>query len=404
MQKGYKAMAVPEKCEACGTVLKKVSDTMYMCPKCLTLYRSSISRSVSECIEKLDKEMASSFMQSFDESAIRSMREMEEELKQSFEEAEKEMQGILGDKVVEDTPMPHVDVPGEKQGNSGEFGSFGAGVSGKPVSKGTLRQTAIRRDVLRNVQVAQEQLNALVMSALEVTPGETHGLAFGHLGAKSLDVYRLHPMQEVLYRDASCVMPSGFSHQRIREIQQSLGDLEFLGTFHSHPYIAPEIVKGNYIEGLGLSEGDIYFQDYIEDSELELLLSYFCWDTWQEFDSNPSDWDEMPVTVKNSKGAACQVNVLRRGMKVNFSIADIVMEIEEVLLRKIKQLQGKQKTEEDPEKLAQTVSILKQEMTALQALLRQDKKSISGFEVFATAHTKYRDTIQPTDIHLMKNL
>lgn len=275
----------------------------------------------------------------------------------------------------------------------------------------TIRKTVVTRTASKEVCISRPQLDAFVVSALEVMPCECLGMLFGHLSEAQISLSHLHPMQNVIFRDPVSVQQSVFSRRRILQIQESLGETEYVGSFHSHPYFLPEDIGEKMQDGLGLSDADIRCQLNFEDSEMELLLGYFPWEPW-DLKTRETPWTPISWELKDSAGIPRDTQVISRNMAMNVKpnhlavdFDEALLKIDETMLDLKKKFRDKDDTSasgEEDQAYAEAVGYFnkrRQRLNREKTYLEKIEK-ITGFRIIVAAHVKMGNGLAPCPLLL----
>jgi len=231
---------------------------------------------------------------------------------------------------------------------------------------------------INNLEIETHVLDSMTMGALEVAPKETAGVLFGREGDGLASVRHAQVIQEALVRTAYSTAPSPMSSERIAEAERAVIDLEFLGSYHSHPYFLRAFERPE--DGLSLSEGDIKWLQQQPRTRIEMILGYFPWQIWG-IEPGSAEWHEVPTELRHSDDQMKQARVLVRSVDYGIPSSQILQVIKEGLAWA--QQQGEQSY----------AQMMQREMEQVSKY-----PEIRGFDIRVACHARAGDGYEPIPV------
>lgn len=231
---------------------------------------------------------------------------------------------------------------------------------------------------INSLEIETHVLDAMTIGALEVAPKETAGVLFGRVTDGLASVRHAQVIQEALIRTAYSTAPSPMSSERIAEAEKAVIDLEFLGSYHSHPYFLQAFDRPE--DGLSLSEGDQKYLEQQPRTRIEMILGYFPWQIWR-IEPGSADWHEESAALRYSKDQARQAKILIRSLDYAIPSSQILQVIKEGYAWA--QQQGDQSYAQMMQKEMEQVSQFSE---------------IRGFDIRVACHSRTSDGFQPVPV------
>ena len=280
---------------------------------------------------------------------------------------------------------PYCGSSGIRSGKAGarEKTNLSAGSYFKTATKQKASGAAIEATLTENItraEVEKHVLDSMTMGALEVAPKETAGVLFGRESEGIASIRHAQVIQEALVRTAYSTAPNPISEERIAEAEQSVIDMEFVGSYHSHPYFLKAFERPE--DGLSLSQGDIAFLGQQPRTKMEMIVGYFPWQIWG-VEPGPAEWQEVSTELKCSDDTKKQSKILARSIDFGIPSEQIIQVLREGLVWA--QKQGDQSYAQMLSKELEQVS---------------GYTEIKGFDIRVACHAKTGEGFEPVPANI----
>jgi len=206
-------------------------------------------------------------------------------------------------------------------------------------------------DPLPIAEIGKKVLDQIAKYMIDMAPEETRGVLFGNSTKLAISISDSHILQEVVNRNIMSIEWNPAVIERIKNVQKSFSDLEFLGGFHSHPYFDPSWINGKQDNGLGLSPTDVEsFVSALRESirkkfeesdihgapDIEVVVACYPWKLWG-VQGKETEWQSVkaniPVIARNINAKSNNdlyvdrgykiVDVLKKGIDYELKLKDI---------------------------------------------------------------------------------
>lgn len=236
------------------------------------------------------------------------------------------------------------------------------------------------KEIITHTEIESHVLDAMVMGALEVAPKETVGILFGREDGGQASIRQAQLIQEALVRTAYLTAPNPISEERIAEAEDRVTDLDFLGSYHSHPYFLKAFKRRE--DGLCLSQGDVAYLSSQPRVLIELVLGCFPWQIW-DVRSGFDQWQDVSAILAGSDGTPATVAILCRSLDYSLPSEQLIAVIKEAIEI------AKQKGE------AQYAVMMEREIEEISKF-----KYIWGFDALIAGHARTASGFKPVSLKI----
>lgn len=276
------------------------------------------------------------------------------------------------------SPLQSLTTASHTPTTNGPFGvTYKPPVASPQITRASTKPAA---GIVTHVEIEPHVLDVMAMGALEVAPKETAGILFGREEGGLASIRQAQVIQEALIRTAYSTAPSPISEDRIAEAESRVTDLDFLGSYHSHPYFLKAFNRPE--DGLRLSEGDIAYFGNQPRVRTELVIGYFPWQIWG-VRSGFAQWQEVSTSLAGSDRTASTITLLCRSLDYAIPSEQLIAVIREAVV--IAQQRGE----------ASYAGMMAKELEEISKF-----REIRGFDAMMAGHARNTSGFRPVSLRL----